>query len=132
MSESKFLDTAALLHEPMVAYWQDEYEEYTKQRYTVKTRIEMAIEAERNVRVDGDEILEKIEFLFNHGFGMRFSAMQHKIFKALVNALLPRIYMQEWLTVKRRIMKQRKITEYFSEVLVNAVFATISLRMSRF
>lgn len=73
----------------------------------------------RTAKSDKDKILEKTIDLFLNGFGVIWSLVQINIFHALVNSILPRIYLDEWEESKGRVMAQRAIDRIWQEILIN-------------
>jgi len=63
--------------------------------------------------------LAKIQDLFHNGFGIIWSQVQKKIFRASIDSCLPKIYGQEWDEVKQRVLKQRGLDVLQQETLVN-------------
>lgn len=114
------MNTSLLIHEPMMEYWKNEYEEYEKTKNIIYTRFQRA-EGILGVqkKTNGDELLEKLNDLFINGFGTKWSNVQMKIWRAIVDAILPLIYGTEWDEVKERVLKQRNLSKVALEVLVN-------------
>lgn len=113
------LDTSKFLHAPMAEYWFKEHEFYTKNCRKIPTRFERAEKSLKSQRAKGDELLAQLYNVFHNGFGIKWSPVQAKIFTALINSILPRIYLDEWNEAKIRVMLQRKIKKIFTETLVN-------------
>lgn len=114
------MDTIALLHEPLIKYWKDSHDYYQREcRYNISTRFERADKNKRNQKTDGDRLLKKIYDLFHNGFGHRWSDAQIKIFNVIVDGMLALIYGNQWDDVKERVLKERGLTEYKKEVLIN-------------
>ena len=114
------MNTKTLIHDHMVAYWKQQYEDYERRRYDIPTRFQRA-EGIIGVhkRTAGDLTLAELNDLFMNGFGTIWSPVQLKIWKAIVDALLPLIYGPEWDEVKKRVMEERGLKHIGLEVLVN-------------
>lgn len=113
------IDTGKLLHQPMIDYWTLELENYQEQCHRMQTRFERAEGLSKSDRRRGDELIEQVQALFMDGFGIEWSAMQLRIFKSLIDSILPRIYGTEWEEVKTRVMNQRGMKRLHQETLVN-------------
>jgi hypothetical protein len=113
------LDTSSFFHRPIMDYWFKEHEHYTKNCRKIPTRSERIQNSLSVKRAKGDELLAKLYDVFLNGFGIDWSPVQLRIFNALVDSILPRIYINEWNEVKIRVMAQRKIRKLFTETLVN-------------
>ena len=103
-------------HKPFASAW---YEEHLNHKQRILTRFERNYGSGVIKKTNGDVILEKMQDLFLNGFGIVWSPVQVKVFQALVDSLLPRIYIGEWEQVKGRVMAQRKIDRLCQETLVN-------------
>ncbi len=114
------MNTSVLIHQPMMDYWKREYEEYERDKNNLYTRGDRA-EGILGMykKTDGDRNLEKLNDLFINGFGIKWSNVQLKIWKAILNAILPLVYGSEWEEVKARVLKQRGLNKVGLEVLVN-------------
>lgn len=114
------IDTCALLHAPMVEYWKGEAEEYRRTcKYKISNRFERAEGLGAQRKTNGDELVEKVQDIFMNGFGIEWSPIQIRIFNALVDSILPRIYGKEWDEVKSRVMAERGMDRLYQETLVN-------------
>ena len=114
------LDTTAMVHQPMLMYYEDEYERALKEETYLNTRFEQVDLASNNNKVRGDEILLKLNDVFYNGLGLQWSTTQQKIFNAFVDSCLPRIYGPGiWEAVKSRVMRKRQMTSTTPWVLVN-------------
>ena len=114
------IDTSAILHTPMVNYWTKECILFNNTRkHGMKSRFQRAQANTKLNNARGDVLLSKIQQLFHHGFGITWSEIQKKIFAASIDALLPKIYGEEWDEVKQRVMHQRGIKVLQQETLVN-------------
>lgn len=114
------IDTTALLHNPMVEYWRNEHEEYERYaKHNMKTRFYRAEGLGVIKKTNGDTIVERIQDLFMNGFGIEWSVVQVRVFQAMIDGILPRIYGTEWEEVKGRVMAQRKMERLHQETLVN-------------
>ena len=114
------IDTSILLHQPMVDYWDQEHKEYEKAaKHNLQTRFYRAEGLGVIKKTNGDTILERIQDIFMNGFGIEWSVVQIRVFQALIDGILPRVYGTEWQEVKGRVMAQRKIDRLHQETLVN-------------
>jgi hypothetical protein len=114
------MDTNKLFHSSLTSYWFEQHVTYQKtQKHNMLTRFERSAGFGAIKRTDGDDILEKLQDLFLNGFGIVWSSVQVKIFQALVDSLLPRIYGNEWESVKGRVLAQRNLDRMCQETLVN-------------
>jgi len=86
--------------------------------YGLKTRFDRIIEDLQTQDIQGDELLNKIIEMFFHGFGARWSSVQQRIFNAVIDCTLPRIYGNEWHNVKERVLMQRKLARLKQEMLI--------------
>jgi len=84
----------------------------------LKTRFDRIIEAQQKQDIQGDELLNRIIEMFFHGFGARWSSVQQRIFNAVIDCALPRIYGNEWHNVKERVLMQRKLARLKQEMLI--------------
>jgi hypothetical protein len=118
----QIIDTSALFHTKLINYWRTEHEVYERSRHNALNRFDRAAggleRGDGSRRCNGDRILERLIDVFLNGFGVIWSSVQIKIFHALVDAVLPRIYNEEWEEVKGRVMVQRKIDRIYQEVLI--------------
>lgn len=107
-------------HKPLAVYWWEQHDHYVKhQKHNISTRFDRNYGLGVIKKANGDVILERLIDLFLNGFGIDWSPVQVKIFHALVDSLLPRIYLDEWEQVKGRVLAQRKIDRMCQETLVN-------------
>lgn len=110
------IDTCALLHDPMIDYWTEKMKRTTP----MYTRFERAMgTGSATKELSGDVILERLQDTFLNGFGIKWSPVQINIFQALVDSILPRIYLNEWEEAKGRVMAQRNLDRLYQETLVN-------------
>jgi len=104
----------------MIEYWRTELKEYEEFcKHNVQTRFYRAEGLGVVKRTQGDELIERVQDLFMNGFGIEWSVVQIKVFQALIDGILPRIYGIEWEEVKARVMAQRGIDRLHQETLVN-------------
>ncbi len=116
----QIIDTAALLHEPMIEYWTAEYEEYEQRaKHNLQTRFYRAEGLGTIKQANGDVMLERIQDIFMNGFDIEWSVVQVRVFQAMIDGILPRLYGREWEEVKGRVMAQRGIDRLQQETLVN-------------
>lgn len=107
-------------HKPFATAWYDEHQHFEQhQKHNISTRFERNYGIGVVKKTNGDILLEKIQDIFLNGFGIIWSPVQVKVFQALVDSLLPRIYLHEWEQVKGRVIAQRKIDRMSQETLVN-------------
>ena len=111
-------NTVEWLHNDMVRHWTKEHEEYSRNKM-VKTRFARAEGLGSQQQANGDILLRKVEDLFFNGMGVLWSEVQCRIFYALIDSCLPRIYGSEWEHVKTRVMKERGLDTLQQETLVN-------------
>lgn len=116
---AEILDTNNLVHEAMVNYWRLEVEKANLARHNLKTRFERYCNARLDGKTRGDILLQRLHDIFNHGLGRKWSTTQQKIFKAFVDAALPKIYGNEWEEVKVRVMRERGLDKESPWALVN-------------
>lgn len=110
------IDTCVLLHDPMIDYWIEKM----KRTAPMYTRFERAMgTGSATKELSGDVILERLQDTFLNGFGIKWSPVQINIFQALVDSILPRIYLNEWEEAKGRVMAQRNLDRLYQETLVN-------------
>ena len=116
----EIIDTSALYHTRLINYWRKEHEVFQRSRHGASNRFDrVASGPKRSGKTNGDKILEQTVDLFLNGFGVTWSLVQINIFHALVNAILPRIYLHEWEEVKGRVMLQRALDRIWQEILIN-------------
>jgi len=116
----EIIDTSALYHTRLINYWHNEHEVFQRSRHGATNRFDRVTSGPaRSGKTNGDKILEGTVDLFLNGFGVTWSPVQINIFHALVNSILPRIYMHEWEEVKGRVMLQRALDRIWQEVLIN-------------
>ncbi len=114
------MNTSERVHKPMIEYWKKEYEEYERTKRNLQTRFVKSCQIGAMKESNGDAILEKITNIFMHGFGdTKWSPVQIRIFTALVDSMLPKIYGSEWEDVKVRLLKQRRLDRLYQETLCN-------------
>jgi len=115
-----FIDTSTLIHSRLINYWKNEHESYRQSRHFMQSRFDRAAKGlGEGQKCSGDLILERLTDLFLNGFGVVWSPVQVTIFHALVDSILPRIYLNEWEDVKTRVMNQRGLDRLHQETLVN-------------
>lgn len=114
------LDTWASFHQSTSEYWHEEYIDYESNRkHNITSRFDRSMGIGVIKRANGDDLLDKLQDLFLNGFGIEWSSVQVRVFQALIDSLLPRVYLNEWEEVKGRVMAQRKIDSMCQETLVN-------------
>lgn len=114
------VNTTEWLHANMVRHWAKEHEDFSRnKKHNLKTRFARAEGLGTSQKANGDVLLQKVEDLFFNGFGVIWSEVQCRIFHALMDSCLPRIYGAEWEYVKTRVMKQRGLDRINQETLVN-------------
>ena len=114
------LDTTAWLHQPLIQELTQKRHHYEQQRkHNLQTRFIRAEHSGFRQRAQGDVLLERVESLFLNGFGIDWSEVQVRIFRALIDSCLPRIYGNEWEKVKSRVMRERGLDRLQQETLVN-------------
>jgi hypothetical protein len=86
------LDTSSMIHNSMVRYYEDQYQQAVNVETHLNTRFEECDIRANNNQVMGDELLIKLNDLFFNGLGLQWSITQQKIFNAFVDSCLPRIY----------------------------------------
>ena len=119
-SQMSFIDTSTLIHSRLINYWKNEHESYRQSRHFMQSRFDRAAKGlGEGQKCSGDLILERLTDLFLNGFGVVWSPVQVTIFHALVDSILPRIYLNEWEDVKTRVMNQRGLDRLHQETLVN-------------
>ncbi len=120
MAADEIIDTSVLYHTKLINYWRNEHEVYEKSRHGAVNRFDRAASGpKRSGKTNGDRTLEQTMDLFLNGFGVVWSLVQINIFHALINAILPRIYLDEWEEVKGRVMLQRALDRIWQEILIN-------------
>lgn len=108
-----------MVNRPLYAALKTQDKQYKKLNvYGLKSRAQRIIESSRSQDVSGDELLNKIIEMFFHGFGARWSSVQQRIFNAVIDCTLPRIYGKEWHNVKERVLMQRKLQRLKQEMLI--------------
>ena len=116
----KIIETSLLLHEPMIQYWKHEHEEYEHNcKHNLQTRFYRAEGLGTIKRTNGDAMIERIQDIFMNGFDIEWSVVQIRVFQAMLDGILPRVYGREWEEVKGRVMAQRGIDRLHQETLVN-------------
>jgi len=114
------LDTAKILHEPLVEFWTNEVVIFkTTRKHGLKSRFQRACAASNINNARGDILLGKVQDLFHNGMGIKWSEVQLRIFRAFIDACLPKIYGEEWEEVKQRVLSQRGLDCLQQETLVN-------------
>lgn len=114
------MDTYTLMHQALEEAWYEDHLLYeATQRHNVSNRFDRNCGLGAIRRANGDDLMDRLQDLFLNGFGIEWSSVQIRVFQALVNSLLPRIYMKEWEEVKGRVLAQRKIDRMCQETLVN-------------
>ena len=117
---NRIIDTAEILHAPMLDYWTEEHQRYEKEcKHFMPNRFARAEGLGVVRRANGDDLIEKCTNLFLNGMGIEWSSVQIRIFQALIDSILPRVYGNEWEEVKTRVMAQRGISRMHQETLVN-------------
>ncbi len=113
------IDTFSLLHEPMISWWGEESRQYQESlNKPPETRFDSIISKGAN-RVNGDELLEKIDDLFYNGLGLEWTPVQCKVYKSVIDSVLPVIYGKEWTSVMARVMQKRQIDHFYNEIIVS-------------
>jgi len=82
------------------------------------TRYERAIANLQLAPRRGDQNIKKCEDMFYNGFGLRYTPIQEKIFRAIVNAMLPKIYGDDWELVKEDVLFHRQVEHFKQELLI--------------
>lgn len=123
MSKS-ILNFDAMLHSLALDLAERDHSSYeTHNRHNIRNRYERASNAAHGSHgsgnYKGDVLLQQINSLFYEGFGVKWSEVQQRIFKACIDACLPKIYGDEWEEAKTRVMAKRGISKMHQEVLVN-------------
>ena len=117
-NERIVLNTARCYHQSSYDYWENEHKNfYETQKHNLPTRFERS-QSNRKSNIKGDILLRKVQDLFYHGMGLRWSEVQIRIFNAFVDACLPKIYGDEWNEVKARVMHERGLNRIQQEALV--------------
>lgn len=112
------MDINKLLHEPAADYWLQCHKSYEKNvKYNIKTRFDyLGVETKKQ---KGEILIKKMYDLFVHGFGIKWSDAQYKIFNVFIDGMLAIIYDEDWDDLKEKVLKERKLSEYIQEVLIN-------------
>lgn len=118
LPETILIDTNALLHDSAFEHYEREYKK-TLQQTKLERRSTASIKSTRQRGTDsGDEIIDKIRYLLQTGFGIKRSEIQVKIHKAFLEACLPKIYQGVWDKNKPRILREFRLAKLMQEVLV--------------
>lgn len=113
------IDTFSLLHEPMTEWWDAESKQYQEElRKPPQTRFDSIISKGVN-RVNGDALIEQMDDLFYNGFGVEWTPVQCKVYKSVVDSILPMIYGKEWGSVMARVLQKRGIDHFYNETIVS-------------
>ena len=109
------LDTGTLIHSSLLKHFTHEFNESKK---PILKRFQRAENAGSKKSCSGDEIVAKVEDLFLNGLGIKWSETQIRIFNALIDSVLPRIYLDTWEQNAARVMEKRGIKKIYQETLV--------------
>lgn len=116
----EIINTSILLHEPMIEYWTGEYKEHERRRkHAMQTRFMRAEGLSTIKTTNGDAMVQRIQDIFLNGLDIEWSVVQIRVFQAMLDGILPRVYGTEWEEVKGRVMAQRGIDRLHQETLVN-------------
>lgn len=81
---SVIIDTNALLHDNAQAFYKEEYQKELKQQRLQRRSAVSIKSTQKNNTSSGDEIIEKVRYLLQTGFGIKRSEIQVKIHKVRV------------------------------------------------
>lgn len=112
------VQVASWVHDVAIQHWAQEHEAFSRSK-RISTRFARAEGLGVTKRANGDILLQKVEDIFFNGFGVVWSEVQIRIFHALIDSCLPRIYGAEWEHVKTRVLKERGLDRIQQETLVN-------------
>ncbi len=114
------MNTAERIHKPMIEYWKKEYQMYEREKRNLQTKFVKSCEFGAMKESGGDAVLQKVTNTFMYGFGeTKWSPVQIRIFTALIDSVLPKIYGSEWEEVRVRVLKQRGLDRLYQETLCN-------------
>ena len=118
------LDLCELLHDKLVMHWDKSIKEQRRKFGVIKTRAERAIAASAHRggvlgRAEGDVTLDRVQHMFHHGMGIRWSGVQVEIFNVFVDTCLPKIYGEMWPEHMARVLRKRGLKRTQQEALIN-------------
>jgi hypothetical protein len=113
------LNSTLLFHEPAQRYWRAELHDFEEsQRVFKAAHAADGNDAGGRQSLGGDEIVRNLRTLLRDGFGVRRSDMQVKIHQAFIEAMLPKLYQNEWDENKARILIDFGLNKLQQEVLI--------------
>lgn len=115
------LNTSASLHGPMVRYWSTEVEKWKSKTREIPTLVQRHTDSKyAHVKVNmGDALVARVRSIFYHGFGLKWSEVQTRIFEAFLFTCLPLIYGEEWQENKTRVLEEWDKQKAYYYTLVN-------------
>ena len=115
----KIFDVNRYINQPVLDRLVAKQERYIKALCkSSETRFARVVRTKRTDNIAGDETLVKLNDLFFNGLDARFSPIQQTIFRSCVDCALPKIYGDEWNTVKERVLHQRGLDKTKQELLI--------------
>lgn len=118
LPRSIIIDTNALLHDAAFEYYERDYNKELQQPRLQRRTTAHINSVRKNQTADGEEIVQKVRYLLQTGFGIKRSEIQVKIHKAFLEACLPKVYQTSWDENKPRILREFMLKKLKQEVLV--------------
>ena len=112
------LNLSKLLHSEVRGYWNEKLEEKLKRATLRKRWEEIDKPHEAKAELSGDVVLKQMRTLLDTGFGIKRSETQWKVHNAMMQAMLPKIFGQEFETHSGRILRSLNIKRLRQEVMV--------------
>jgi hypothetical protein len=116
--ENTIIDTCECQLNASYQYWKERASKARESRKILRRTTKIIRANTFKPTASGDEILEKIQYLLEKGFGVDRSTTQVQIHKEFIESCLPKIYEATWATNSARILKQFNVKQLIQEVLV--------------
>jgi hypothetical protein len=116
--ENTIIDTCECYLNASYRYWKNRAAKANESRKVVRRTTKIIRASVVKPTASGDEILEKMQYLLETGFGVSRSPTQVQIHKEFIESCLPKIYEATWTNNSARIMKQFNVKQLIQEVLV--------------
>lgn len=116
--ENTIIDTCECYLNASYHYWKNRAAKANESRKVVRRTTKIIRASVVKPTASGDEILEKMQYLLETGFGVSRSPTQVQIHKEFIESCLPKIYEATWTNNSARIMKQFNVKQLIQEVLV--------------
>ena len=107
-----------LLHNEVNDYWDKQVKERDARATLRRHWEEIDKPYEERAQLSGDRVMKDMRALLAKGFGVKRSETQWKVHNAMMMAMLPKIYGQEYSTHSGRILRSLGVEKLRQEVMV--------------